>query len=108
MHCHPAAFWSAVYYPDPGGAEIDGNGGELLLEDPRYPMAYMTVPDLLLRDANNDPMQSLVSIRPVAGRIVMFPSWLRHSVRPHKGDRDRISIALNLMLLGAQPDTGHS
>jgi len=104
MHCHPAAFWSAVYYPDPGGSEIEGNGGELLLEDPRYPTAYMTVPDLLFRDANRDPMQSLISIRPVTGRIVMFPSWLRHSVRPHEGDRDRISIALNLMLLSAHPD----
>jgi len=104
MHCHPAAFWSAVYYPDPGGSEIEGNGGELLLEDPRYPTAYMTVPDLLFRDANKDPMQSLISIRPVTGRIVMFPSWLRHSVRPHEGDRDRISIALNLMLLNAHPD----
>jgi uncharacterized protein (TIGR02466 family) len=104
LHCHPAAFWSGVYYPDPGGSEIEGNGGELLLEDPRYPMAYMTVPDLLFRDANNDPMQSQIAIRPVAGRIVLFPSWLRHSVRPHKGDRDRVSIALNLMLLGAHPD----
>jgi hypothetical protein len=45
---------------------------------------------------------------PVAGRIVLFPSWLRHSVRPHKGDRDRVSIALNLMLLGAYPDPGQS
>ena len=58
LHCHPAAYWSGVYYPDPGGSEIEGNGGELLLEDPRYPMAYMTVPELLLRDENKDPMQS--------------------------------------------------
>ena len=104
MHCHPAAYWSGVYYPDPGGAELEGNGGELLLEDPRYPLAYMTVPDLLLRDAHGEPMYSQVAIRPVAGRIVLFPSWLRHSVRPHQGDRDRVSIALNLMLFGAQPD----
>jgi len=108
LHCHPAAFWSGVYYPDPGGSEIEGNGGELLLEDPRYPMAYMTVPDLLFRDVNNEPMQSQIAIRPVAGRIVLFPSWLRHSVRPHKGDRDRVSIALNLMLLGAHPDPKQS
>jgi uncharacterized protein (TIGR02466 family) len=104
LHCHPAAYWSGVYYPDPGGAEIEGHGGELVFEDPRYPMAYMTVPDLVLRDANGDPMYSQVVIRPVAGRIVLFPSWLRHSVRPHEGDRDRVSIALNLMLLGAQQD----
>ena len=104
LHCHPAAYWSGVYYPDPGGAEVEGHGGELVFEDPRYPMAYMTVPDLVLRDADGDPMYSQVVIRPVAGRIVLFPSWLRHSVRPHEGDRERVSIALNLMLLGAQQD----
>ena len=102
LHCHPAAYWSGVYYPDPGGSEIEGNGGELLLEDPRYPMAYMTVPELLLRDENSDPMQSQFALRPVAGHIVMFPSWLRHSVRPHEGDRDRVSIAVNLMLISSE------
>lgn len=99
MHCHPASFWSGVYYPDPGGSEIEGNGGELLLEDPRYPMAYMIVPDLLLRDRDSEPMYSQFAIRPVAGRIVLFPSWLKHSVRPHGGDRERVSIALNLALV---------
>lgn len=108
MHCHPAAYWSGVYYPDPGGADIEGNGGELLLEDPRYPMAYMTVPDLVLRDAAGEPMHSQIAIRPVAGRIVLFPSWLRHSVRPHEGDRDRVSIAINMVLVGAQPDTAQT
>lgn len=105
LHCHPAAYWSGVYYPDPGGAEVEGNGGELLLEDPRYPMAYMTVPDLVLRDAAAEPIYSQFAIRPAAGRIVLFPSWLRHSVRPHQGDRERVSIAINMVLVGAQPGT---
>jgi uncharacterized protein (TIGR02466 family) len=106
MHCHPASFWSGVYYPDPGGSEIEGNGGELLLEDPRYPMAHMMMPDLLLRDADSEPMYSQVAIRPVAGRIVLFPSWLRHSVRPHRGDRERVSIALNLALVDVKAVPG--
>lgn len=104
MHCHPGSIWSAVYYPDPGGAEIEGNGGELLLEDPRYPMAYSTVTDLVLRMPDREPMYSQVAIRPQAGLLVMFPSWLRHSVRPHKGDRERVSIAINLLLVGIAPD----
>ena len=103
MHCHPAAYWSGVYYPDPGGAEVEGHGGELLLEDPRYPLAYMTGPGLLLKAAAGEPMYSQIVLRPVAGRIVLFPSWLRHSVRPHGGDRERVSIALNLVLTGAEP-----
>jgi uncharacterized protein (TIGR02466 family) len=95
-HCHPGCFWSAVYYPDPGGAEMPRGGGELILEDPRYPMAYMGVPNLFLRDAAGDAIVSQFAIRPAAGLLVMFPSWLRHSVRPHRGQRERISIALNL------------
>lgn len=35
---------------------------------------------------------------PKAGRLVMFPSWLMHQVRPYKGNAERISIAFNLAL----------
>ena len=107
LHCHPAAYWSGVYYPDPGGAEAESGGGELVLEDPRYPLAYMTVPDLLLRAPDQSPMYSQVAIRPEAGLLVLFPSWLRHSVRPHRGERARVSIAINLMLVGAHASPDH-
>ncbi len=104
LHCHPAAYWSGVYYPDPGGAERESGGGELVVEDPRYPLAYMTVPDLLLKNDDESPMYSQVAIRPEPGLLVLFPSWLRHSVRPHRGERERVSIALNLTLVGAQAE----
>ena len=100
LHCHTGAYWSGVYYPDPGGAEVAGNGGELVLEDPRFPMAYLTVTDLVFRTA----MNSEFLIRPEAGRLVLFPSWRRHSERPHAGDRERVSVAINLSLVGAMPE----
>mgnify|MGYP003345282639 CR=1 FL=1 len=31
-----------------------------------------------------------------AGRLVMFPAWLLHQVRPYRGRAERVSIALNL------------
>ncbi len=37
-------------------------------------------------------------IRPVAGMLVMFPSWLSHGVRPYTGSGMRISIAMNLTI----------
>jgi hypothetical protein len=49
-------------------------------------------------------MRSQVAIRPAAGLLVLFPSWLRHSVRPHHGDRERVSVAINLSLAGALPE----
>ena len=33
---------------------------------------------------------------PRAGRMVMFPSWVFHQVRPYLGTAERISIAFNL------------
>lgn len=104
-HCHPGAYWSGVYYPDPGDAATKGNGGELLLEDPRYPLAYLTVPDLVFRDAQREAMFSEFAIRPEAGLLVLFPSWLRHSVRPYHGQGERFSVALNLSLVGALPES---
>ena len=35
---------------------------------------------------------------PKAGRLVLFPSWLLHQVRPYRGTAERISIAFNLSL----------
>ncbi len=35
-------------------------------------------------------------IRPRAGLLVLFPSWLQHQVRSYRGKRERISIAFNL------------
>jgi hypothetical protein len=33
---------------------------------------------------------------PRAGRLVLFPAWLLHQVRPYRGKAERVSIALNL------------
>jgi uncharacterized protein (TIGR02466 family) len=38
------------------------------------------------------------TVRPKAGRLVMFPAWLLHQVRPYRGKAQRISIAFNLSL----------
>lgn len=97
MHCHPGAIWSGVYYVDIGD---DGSGGdvagELMLQDPRFPMNTMYMPDLLLRGGDNEPQYSQFAVTPVNGRMVLFPSWLMHSVRPYKGQGERISVAFNL------------
>ena len=33
----------------------------------------------------------------VPGRMVIFPSWLRHHVPSNEGTRERISMSFNLM-----------
>ncbi|MBL6651180.1 MAG: hypothetical protein ISP49_06285, partial [Reyranella sp.] len=46
-------------------------------------------------DLSNTSIQAL---RPKPGRLVMFPAWLMHQVRPYHGTAERISVAFNLTL----------
>lgn len=97
-HTHPGAFWSAVYYVDDGygGSADETLGGELILLDPRMPGVAMNTPDLRFRRPGQRPEQREKYMRPASGRIVIFPAWLSHAVRPYKGNDVRISVAVNL------------
>jgi len=94
-HSHPGSYWSGVYYVDDGGIAADPSlGGELEFLDPRGPVPLMNAPHL--RMAGNLSAGSTERIRPQAGRLVLFPAWVMHQVRPYHGTAERISIAFNL------------
>ncbi|MAK61223.1 MAG: hypothetical protein CMK09_09620 [Ponticaulis sp.] len=98
QHCHPGAFASAVFYVDMGNGGEPAKDGHLVLEDPRYPMAHMQSPNVLWTGADGQGTASQHAILPEAGELVIFPSWLRHGVKPHSGNGERISVAINLTL----------
>jgi len=88
-HTHGGTFWSCVYY-----VKIDGQaGGELVLHDPRMPALRMHAPHLRFKDCGAEIRTKLV---PKAGRMVLFPGWLSHSVEPWEGAGERISVAMNI------------
>lgn len=89
-HVHGGCFWSAVYYV----RADDGEGGHLVLHDPRMPALRMNNPRLRFKDAGPE---QIARIKPKPGMLVMLPSWLSHGVDPWQGDGLRISIALNLI-----------
>lgn len=98
FHSHPGSFWSAVYYVDDGGIDGDPSlGGELEFMDPRGPGPAMYAPQLAYGSAGLSVGANEI-VRPKSGRMVMFPAWLLHQVRPYKGQAQRISIAFNLSL----------
>lgn len=33
------------------------------------------------------------------GRLVLFPAWLKHSVSSNRSDRQRVSVAMNVMFI---------
>ena len=98
FHSHPGSFWSGVYYVDDGGIDADPSlGGELEFMDPRGPGPAMYAPHLAFGKLGLS-VGANETVRPKSGRLVMFPSWVLHQVRPYGGDAQRISIAFNLGL----------
>ena len=99
FHSHPGSFWSGVYYVDDGGVSANpALGGELEFMDPRGPAPAMYAPHLAFALPGGLSAGTNQTIVPKAGRLVMFPAWLLHQVRPYLGSEQRISIAFNLSL----------
>ncbi len=89
VHTHPNAMWSIVYYVSAGEPDKSiPTSGLLELLDPRESANYIQVPNTVL-DA-----RTFIENRP--GRMVCFPSWVKHMVHPFVGSGVRISIACNV------------
>lgn len=92
VHTHPNAMWSIVYYVQSGKADASvPYSGLLELLDPREASNYIQVPNTVL-DAR-------MFIENYPGRMVVFPSWMKHMVHPFVGSGVRISIACNVNVL---------
>jgi uncharacterized protein (TIGR02466 family) len=87
-HSHPDSAWSGVYYVD-GGAENPDQplSGMLEFLDPRAGAEAVSAP--------GDPYGEPFRVRPQAGLLVLFPSWLYHWVHPYAGETPRIAISFN-------------
>jgi len=90
LHSHPGCFLSATYYVQvPQGMK----GGEIYFRDPRGPaVAMYETPGIDLPWVGSGLG---VPFSPVAGRLLIFPSWLEHRVERFEGAGERISIAFN-------------
>ena len=92
-HQHPNSLWSGVYY-----IKAPKNSGHLKIDDPRSSAAMVRpnqkkgpVPARLFRETHYEP---------VAGRCIMFPSWLMHCVDPNESNDIRISVSFNFLQKG--------
>ena len=88
MHSHPNNFLSGVYYVrTPKGADT------INFHDPRSQTEIIKPPVTELTAENTDQ----VVVRVKNGTILLFPSWLAHSVDANTSDGIRISISFNVM-----------
>lgn len=92
-HDHPNALLSGSYYIDVGEVEADGGEIEFLSGRAGNPHAsFISVP----------MTWNFYRVRPLAGTALVFPSHLKHWVRPWRGQRERISVAFNATLHAAE------
>ena len=92
-HQHPNSLWSGVYY-----IKAPKNSGDLKIDDPRSSAA-------MCRPRQKDGEKPLRLYRethyaPIAGRCIMFPSWLMHCVDPNESNDIRISVSFNFLQKG--------
>jgi uncharacterized protein (TIGR02466 family) len=90
-HTHPGYFLNCVYYP-----QASEGSGNLELLNP-VPGVIGAIPPQFL-DYDEGWAKTQWSVAPETGKLVIFPSWLTHWVRPNRSDSDRISIAFNISL----------
>ena len=93
-HIHPNALFSGVYF-----IKTPQKSGNLMVYDPR-PGVQMTMPTRKQGEIKNSYPPELwreVHYEPVAGRCIMFPSWLWHEVKPNQSNDIRISVSFNFV-----------
>jgi len=88
IHSHPNNFLSGIYYvhTHPGADSVN-------FHDPRSQTGIIRPPVTELTSQNTDQVVVMVS----DGMLLMFPSYLAHSVAPNESDKHRISISFNMM-----------
>ena len=96
VHTHPNCMWSGVYYvtkgqPDPAIAQ----NGLLEILDPREAANYIQIKNTILDGRE--------FVENVPGRMLLWPSWLKHMVHPYSGEGARVSIAFNVTVVEEQP-----
>lgn len=84
QHYHPGSAMSGVIY-----VSADENSGDICfirgdLKE-HYPIDTF----------DSELLTNEVTFRPEIGKIIVFPSWLNHYVKPSRSDEARISIAFN-------------
>lgn len=86
-HDHPGWVWSGCYYAQvPPGDGSDAGAIEFF--DTRTNVRTLTLDGAAC-------FAGKYQVRPRAGQLLLFPSWLRHWVYPNDADLPRVTIAFN-------------
>ncbi|MAS97186.1 MAG: hypothetical protein CMO55_28685 [Verrucomicrobiales bacterium] len=87
MHNHPSSVLSGVYY-----IKAPENCGDIVFRDPREVCQMVVLPT----KKQNRWTYQRVFYRPKEGRLLIFPSWLLHEVKPNLSEEERICVSFNI------------
>ena len=90
VHTHSNNFLSGVFYVE---AEKTSS---IIFKDPR-PQADVITPDFTKNNVDN---ANTITYDSATNRMILFPSWLQHYVPINFSNKNRISIAFNIMFKG--------
>ena len=88
-HHHSNSDISAAYY-----VSAHENCGDIVFYDPRPARVYK----FPIINSPNKLNATINSVKPESGLLVLFPSYLEHSVNPNLSNKKRIVISFNLSL----------
>lgn len=88
IHSHPNNYLSGVYY-----VRVPPGANTINFHDPRPQASIIRPPVTRLTSQNTDQ----VVVEVTDGTLLLFPSYLLHSVDPNDSSEFRISISFNLM-----------
>jgi uncharacterized protein (TIGR02466 family) len=89
-HNHPNCYFSAAYY-----VKTNSNAGRIKFFDPKE-VKTMFYPKI---KQHNEFSSNIVHIQPEEGKLLLFPSYLHHSVEENLSDEDRIVISFNINII---------
>jgi len=92
-HIHPNSHFSGVYY-----IKAPKDCGQIVFNDPRT-LSHMIMPTRI-KETPPSHLWREVRVDPLEGRMIMFPSWLWHSVDPNESKDIRISVSFNFIQKG--------
>ncbi len=89
-HHHGNSALSAAYY-----VNANEDSGDIVFYDPRQAFTFSHPENSQINNLN----AQVKSITPKKGMLVLFPSYLEHSVNPSKSKEDRVVISFNISLI---------
>jgi uncharacterized protein (TIGR02466 family) len=90
LHLHPMSLISGVYY-----VNLPKGSAPFKIEDPRMGFLMAAPPRRSKAPANQ---QHYLLIHPEPGEFILFESWMRHEVPPHRGRERRLSVSFKYEL----------